>query len=80
MSTMGSSRRRIMNRNKGIKTAEEVVGMRLFCLPWEGANTQVFEQLSHLIPAVQMVALQYPGRLNRVRSIRLMFVTSFRLG
>ena len=23
--------------------------------------------MSHLLPAVQMVAMQYPGRLNRVR-------------
>jgi surfactin synthase thioesterase subunit len=52
-----------------VKVEPETVGMRLFCFPWEGANTGIFEHFSHLVKTALVVAVQYPGRMNRAKEM-----------
>ena len=53
----------------GVAKEPQKVGIRLFCFPWEGANAGVFEPFSFHIKAALVVAVQYPGRMNRAKEL-----------
>ena len=50
-----------------IEDTRPVVHLRLFCFPWEGGNSQIFETLGKRLENAEVLAVQYPGRMNRVR-------------
>lgn len=41
------------------------VNIRLFCFPWEGGSSTIFETMSNLINNVQLIAIEYPGSMAR---------------